>query len=326
MVPEAGIAFEALPARGYDRSRPLTLLTSTLVILRSTLVEWWRMGRSRPDVVIGFGGYVSIPVGLAAVLRRVPLVLHEQNSVPGLANRILSRWARTVAVTYEESAEYLKRPERATVTGNPVRSEILQASREQSRESWGLDEEDVMLLVFGGSRGARHINEAMLRIHDRLMSREHIRVIHMAGRMEADAVRAGLAEKRGYDASRWNALDYIEDMGAALAASDLVVCRAGATSIAEITARGLPSVLVPYPFATDDHQTRNAMTLVEHGAAALLTDEELDSDRFGDTLTGLLEDSGARATMAAASRSLGSGEATEAVARIARQVAAGPRH
>lgn len=317
LVPEAGVAFHGLAAKGFDRSRLWTLLTSSLVIAASTVRAWSLLGRERPAVVLGFGGYVSIPVGFAAVLRRIPLVLHEQNSVPGLANKVLSRWARAICVTYPESIPLLARPDRAVVTGNPVRSAVMSASRARGRESLGVRSDSTMLLVFGGSRGARHVNSAVVAVADRLMAHESVEVVHIAGRSEFDTVRRSLDEAR-VPSDRWHLLDYVDEMGPVLAATDLVLARAGATSIAEITALGLPSVLVPYPYATDDHQTTNAKACVDHGAAVLVSDSDLDDERFGDTLVDLLCDGTRRASMADASKALGRPDAASAVVGVLR--------
>lgn len=321
LVPEAGVAFLGLPASGFDRSRPWTALSSTLVVALSAVRAWFLMGRSRPDVVVGFGGYVSIPVGLAAVARGIPLVLHEQNSVPGLANRLLSRWATTVAVTYEESARHLRHPKRAVATGNPVREEMSRASRDDSRAALGVTDGEVLVLAFGGSRGARHLNTALVGMCPRLMAVPGVSVVHVAGRTEASAVRDALSACEGFDAARWRVHEYLDDMAGALAAADVVLARAGATSIAEISTVGRAAILVPYPYATDDHQTANAATMVEHGAAVLVRDSELDEELFGQALLGLILDAEARATMAAASRALGRPDAAERVAELVRDAA-----
>jgi UDP-N-acetylglucosamine--N-acetylmuramyl-(pentapeptide) pyrophosphoryl-undecaprenol N-acetylglucosamine transferase len=329
IVPAAGVAFRSLAASGFDRARPWTLLTSSLRIAASTLRAWRWLGAERPDVVVGFGGYVSIPVGLAAALRRVPLVLHEQNSVPGIANRVLSRFAQAVAVTYQESASLFARPDRVILTGNPVRRAVLDADRTAGRRSLGLPPDALVLLVFGGSRGARHLNTALIGLRARLLSVPGLQIIHVTGKAESPSVVAALYKAGGDGGGRWRVLDYLEDMGSALAAADLVVARAGATSIAEITALGVPSVLVPYPFATDDHQTKNAQALVAHGAAEVIADADVDGKRFGDVVIGLLGDGAARATMAAASLALGRPDAALRVADLARSAAAGrfnPQH
>jgi UDP-N-acetylglucosamine--N-acetylmuramyl-(pentapeptide) pyrophosphoryl-undecaprenol N-acetylglucosamine transferase len=319
LVPEAGISFYPLAARGFDRARPWTLITAAAVAVVSTWRAWRLIGRTRPAAVVGFGAYVSLPVGAAAALRGVPLVLHEQNSVPGLANRVLSRWAHSVGVTYEESIAALARPERATVTGNPVRAEVLSSSRVAGRRTLGLADTDLVLLVFGGSRGARHLNEALVRLRERLLAIDGLRVMHVAGPREADSVREALRVSGGDGDCRWRVVDYLPAMGDAIAAADLVVCRAGATTLAEITALGAPAVLVPYPYATDDHQTKNASALVAHGAAHLVADADLDADAFGDELVTLLTDGGRRATMSAAARTLGRPDAARHVTELVRR-------
>jgi len=326
LVPEAGVEFMGLPAAGFDRARPWTLITSSLRLAASTVTAWRWLGQRRPDVVIGFGGYVSIPVGFAAVLRRVPLILHEQNSVPGLANKTLSRWARAVAATYTESARLFVHADRVVVTGNPVRPAVMHADRARGRSALGLPDGALVLLVFGGSRGARHLNSTIVSLRDRLLAVPELYIIHVAGAAEADTVRAALEAAGGDADGRWRVLGYLDDMGSALAASDLVVARAGATSIAEITALGIPAVLVPYPYATDDHQTKNAGAVVAHGGAELVADDELGQERFGDVVLSLLCDADRRANMATASRALGRPDAAQRVADLARRAAAGTTH
>jgi UDP-N-acetylglucosamine--N-acetylmuramyl-(pentapeptide) pyrophosphoryl-undecaprenol N-acetylglucosamine transferase len=319
LVPEAGVAFSGLPARGFDRSRPLSLALALAVIAISTLRMIARMARNRPDVVVGFGGYVSLPVGFAAAALRVPLVLHEQNSVPGLANRYLSRWASRVAITYPGSRVALRHPERVVVTGNPVRAAVLQADPVEGRRRHGVLPGERLLVVFGGSRGARHINEAMVRIAPLLLADGSVRVLHVAGRDEVATVRDGLGVLA--EDPRYRLVEYLDDMGHALAAADVVVARAGATSIAEITALGRPAVLVPYPYATDDHQTLNAEACASAKAAYVVPDGELDSDEFGGLVVGLLSDAARRDTMAAASRGLGVPDAAERLVDVIRAAA-----
>ena len=180
-----------------------------------------------------------------------------------------------------------------------------------------------MLLVFGGSRGARHLNSAIVGLRSRLMDIPNLHIVHVAGAAEQPAVSAALDAAGGDADGRWRVVGYLDNMGSALAAADLIVARAGATSIAEITALGLPAVLVPYPHATDDHQTKNAAAMVAHGAAELVADADIDEERFGDTVVGLLRDPSRRASMAAASKGLGRPDAADRVAALARQAAEG---
>ena len=321
LVPEAGIAFHTVPSRGFDRANPLTLIVAAFVTAWSLVAAARLLGRVRPDVVVGFGGYVSLPLGLAASLRRVPLVLHEQNSVPGLANRILSRWAHAVGTTYEGSAVHLAEPGRAVLTGNPVRASVLEADRDRGRTMFGVDPTETLLLVFGGSRGARHINEAMVSLVPQLVAVPSLRVVHVAGRIEGADVRARIAGATGGQEDRYHVVDYIDAMGDALAAADVVVARAGATSIAEITAVGRAAVLVPYPYATDDHQTLNARTLAEAGAADLVADADLDGPALGEAVLRLIAEPERVARMARASAALAARDATERLVRLVGEAA-----
>jgi len=323
LATDAGITFHGVRAKGFDRAHPLTFVTATLTTFASLLRARRVLARFRPAVVLGFGGYVSLPVGLAAVISRVPLVLHEQNSVPGLANRVLSRWAAYAAVTYEGSAKHLKRPKRVVVTGNPVRPAVLSANRERGRKMLGLDADAPVLLVFGGSRGAQHLNDTFVEMAPELMKEPSLQVVHSAGRIEAASVAARIAERLGCAHPRYRVIEYIEEMGDAIAAADAVVARAGATSIAEITAIGRPSVLVPYPFATDDHQTLNARAVSQGGGAEVVPDAELGTENFRIAVLRLVRDSARRARMAQAAAKLSRRDATERVVGLVVEAAAG---
>jgi UDP-N-acetylglucosamine--N-acetylmuramyl-(pentapeptide) pyrophosphoryl-undecaprenol N-acetylglucosamine transferase len=319
---EAGLTFHEVPAKGFDRGAPLSLVSAAFTTLLS-LPRCLRLLRlTRPEVVIGFGGYVSLPLGLAAALAGIPLVLHEQNAVPGLANKVLSRWATTVCVTYATSVGRLAWPTRALVTGNPVRAAVASADRASGRKALKLRKTDLVLLVFGGSRGARHLNTAMVDLYKRLSDIPKLRVVHVAGPAEADSVREALKTMAPKANGFWRVLDYIDGMGDALAAADLVVCRAGATTLAELAALGRPSLVVPYPYATDDHQTLNASALVTAGAASSVPDGELDTPLFGDEIVRLLTHAEARATMERAALSLARPMAAHAVAEAALEAAA----
>lgn len=249
----------------------------------------------------------------------MPLVLHEQNSVPGLANRLLASHAHAIGITYEHSRAYLRRPERAVLTGNPVRASVLAGDRARGRAAIGAGEDDTVLLVFGGSRGAQHLNDAFVGLATELVAIPSLRVVHSAGRIEAASVAQRVNERLGGEHPRYRVVDYISEMGDALAAADLVVSRAGATSIAEITAVGRAAVLVPYPFATDDHQTLNARAVAEAGAAEVVSDAELDSERFRTVLLGLLQDPARRERMAAAAAGLALRDAAERLEALALQ-------
>lgn len=311
LVARAGIDFVALPAAGFNRSKPLSFFTSGAMVASSSFKAKKLLKNFGAQAVIGFGGYVSIPMGVAASRTHTPLIIHEQNSVAGMANNFLAKYASLVCVTYPDTVCAMEKVAKGEVivTGNPVRKEILTANRAQARAELGLKEDEVFIFVFGGSRGARHINAAFSSCIGELLNHGRVKVLHMTGAGEFDAVCESLGDL--VDDTRLTVRSYVENMGEVLAATDLALCRAGATSIAELTALGVPSVLVPYPYATGDHQTKNARALVDHGAARLITDSELDSGVLRDTLFELVDDPALRRKMGQASSRLGGRNATE---------------
>ena len=257
-----------------------------------------------PDLVVGVGGYASVAMVLAARLRRTPVVLLEQNTVPGFASRMLGRLAGRICVGFAEAASWFPSG-RCLHTGNPVRAALL-AAPAVAHGTPGL-------LVFGGSQGARRLNDAMLDAVGRLGPLAGtLRIRHQTGSADAERVTAGYA-RLGIPA-RVDA--FVTDMGAAYADADAVVARAGAMSCAEITARGLPAILVPYPHAADDHQRRNAEVLVRAGAARLILDPDLDGARLASALQPLLADAEVRGQMAAAARAAGRPDAAARVADV----------
>ena len=290
LVREAGIPFTPFEAQGFNRNHPLTLPKAVLTIQKSTTLARRWFDEIQPDAVVGFGGYGGIPV-----------VVHEQNSVMGMANKYLAKRAAAVCLTYEHAAEALADKSRVRVTGNPVRESVFSATREQGRARFGVPEGARMLLVTGGSLGARHLNQAVAALKDELLAYGDLHIVQVTGPKELDAVREQLALSPEQQA-RWQLLGYTDHMGDAMAAADVVVSRAGATSLAEISARALPALLVPFPFATEDHQTMNAQACVEAGAAYLVADADVEGPEFARKLCELIEDEDVRARMAAAAR------------------------
>ncbi len=224
-----------------------------------------------PRVLISTGGYASLPVVMAAKILRIPVVLHEQNVLPGAVNRISRRLARKVFLSFPESLKYLK----GEVVGNPVRREIIEAERQKARRRLGLSPEKKVVLVMGGSQGSKKINETLVSSLGRVPA--EIMILHIIGNRDFGWVNRYLEGKR---IGNYRALPYLHDMADALAAADLAVSRAGATAIAEFLARGLPMVLIPFPYAAEDHQRLNARAVAEKGAAVVVEDRDLTPDKF----------------------------------------------
>ena len=318
LVPEAGFELVPVVVSGFDRERPWTLVSSVVRVRRAQAQISRLFSREgAPDVAVGFGAYVEMPLLASCRKAGVPYLLHEQNSVPGLANRTLAPAAEAVCISVPAARAAFEgggRPARSVVlTGNPVRRSVTGASRDAGRAAFGVGPDQTMLLVFGGSLGAAHINEGVCRLKEELLARGGLVVVHSTGADGYDeTVRALALTPR--EQARWQVLPYISNMGEALAAADLVLSRAGASSIAEIAALDVPSLLVPYPHATADHQTTNARFLVDAGAAVLVPDDQIDSPVFGEQLLGLVDDPARRERMREGARGLGQASAAAALA------------
>ncbi|MCU0271259.1 MAG: UDP-N-acetylglucosamine--N-acetylmuramyl-(pentapeptide) pyrophosphoryl-undecaprenol N-acetylglucosamine transferase [Acidimicrobiales bacterium] len=287
LVPEAGFPLTTLPGRGLQRRLSLATLRAAMGIL----VGVWRgiglIRRLRPCVVVALGGYASVPCVIGAVLWRVPIVVAEQNARAGLANRLAGRFARAAAVPFAETDL-----PRAVVTGNPVRPEVLALDRARDRDGacrqLGLPTDRIVVASFAGSLGSRRINLAVRGLADRWSPRVDVAVRHVVGSRDWD--EGALAPWDPVeDGLVYQQVRYEDRMDLLLAAADIVVCRSGGTTVAELAEVGLPAVLVPLPIAPRDHQTANAQALVRVGAAVLVPDGELDAARLEQELTPLVE-------------------------------------
>jgi UDP-N-acetylglucosamine--N-acetylmuramyl-(pentapeptide) pyrophosphoryl-undecaprenol N-acetylglucosamine transferase len=296
-------------------------LVAPAVVLRSV-----RSARSlvrRADVVVGMGGYVSVPVGIAALRDRRPFVVHEQNAVPGLANRLFARPAALVALTFADAARHIPRRVRTVVTGNPIRPQIV-AVREDRQQlaSEAIEALDLVpgrrtVLVFGGSQGARRLNRSAAEAARALAGRDDLQLLVLSGPAHLELVRDALPS--GDLIVR--VLPYLERMELAYALADLVVCRAGSSSVTEVAVCGLPSLLVPYPYATGHHQDANARALLRAGACVVVPDETLTGAVLAARLRELLADRARLAEMGERAAGWSRPDAAPALARLVAEVA-----
>lgn len=315
-----GLESRAVPARGLPldlirstglKGKSLAALLRGLALLPLSALDAWRVLSSRrPDVVVGVGGYSSGPVLLLAALRGVPTLLMEQNTAPGFTNRRLAPWVRAAALSYDETLRYF--PRTGVVTGNPVRREFLQA--QETGDDAARDEAEVRVLIVGGSQGARAINDAMIAAAPLLAGRG-LALTHQTGERDLARLRAGYAAA-GVTAT---VEPFFHDMNARMRAADLLVARAGASTLAELTVLGRASVLVPLPTAADDHQRKNARVLAEAGAAEVIEERDLTGERLAGALTSLAADPARRRAMAGQARRLGR---PDAAARVADRIIA----
>lgn len=317
LVPPAGFPIEWLQIGGLRGKGLGTLLAAPLRLLRALMQAIAAMRRHRPRVVVGLGGYVTGPGGLAAWLTRRPLVIHEQNAVAGFTNRVLARFASSVLEAFEGSfgriygrAGRFGEPRKIITVGNPVRAEFFALPAPQQR--FAARSGALRILVVGGSQGAQRLNQVVPQAIGSLRGKLELHVRHQTGARTLEATRAAYAAQ-GISAE----VDaFIDDMAAAYAVADLVICRAGALTVSELAAAGVAAILVPFPAAVDDHQTHNARFLVERGAAVLMPERELTSERLADELLRLGNDRAGLLQMAERARSLGRPSSAEEVAAI----------
>jgi UDP-N-acetylglucosamine--N-acetylmuramyl-(pentapeptide) pyrophosphoryl-undecaprenol N-acetylglucosamine transferase len=311
MVPAAG--FELAVISGGGRVKGMgagTRLRSLVTVPGGVRAAAKILDGFGPDVVIGAGGYASFAAGAAAVLKGIPLVLCEQNSIPGLTNRVLSRVARRVCTSFKMTASHLD-VLKVVLTGNPVRA-ALRSLADRPAELPDLRK----VTVLGGSQGARFLNTTVASsLAAFLEGHPDVRVTHQCGQGREEET---LTSYEGNP--RVEVIPFVEDMAALLAKSDLVVCRAGATTIAELTTVGLGAILVPFPFATDDHQVHNARAMERAGGAEVIIQAEFDGDRFVERLSALHAAPGDLGRMASASRAMGRPDAAAAVLEVCREV------
>ena len=308
-VPEAGIEFHVLAVRGLRGRGLLGLLTAPIVVLRALLGALRVVRSVRPNLVLGMGGYASGPTGVAARLSGVPLAIHEQNAIPGLTNRLLAPLAARVMEAFPGS---FPASTGAIHTGNPLRRSFAERAPEESAHASGPtgDEGLVRILVLGGSQGALALNRVLPGAFARAAKTIHLAVWHQTGAAHQELTR------EAYSGCTFEARAeaFIEDMPAAYRWADLVICRAGAMTVAELAYTGVASVLVPFPHAVDDHQSANAAHLAASGAAVLLPQSELAPERCAGLISELLQAGGRLREMAQAARRLAVGDAAERVA------------
>ncbi|SDN25085.1 undecaprenyldiphospho-muramoylpentapeptide beta-N-acetylglucosaminyltransferase [Alkalicoccus daliensis] len=273
IVPKAGIPFKSVHITGFRRKISFENVKTVLRFLKAVKKAKKYIKEFQPDVVVGTGGYVCGPVVYAAAKANIPTLIHEQNSVPGLTNKFLSKYVDKVAISFEDAAEYF--PENKTVlTGNPRASEVTAPGDTVSLKDFGLSDDKQTILIVGGSRGAKPINEAVLEAVTSWEDKPY-QVVYVTGEVHFDSIKSALENLKV--GNHIVTLPYVEDMPSLLKKVDMVIARAGATSLAEITALGLPSILVPSPYVTNNHQFKNAKSLVDKGAAILLEEKELNA-------------------------------------------------
>ena len=318
LVTKAGYDYAAVEVSSFRRRLNGEGLRHNLHALR-VLAASGRTARAilrsfRPDLVVGTGGYASYPMVKAAAKAHIPTAVHESNIIPGLTTRMLENYAGLIMVGFEDCRRHYRHPERIAVTGTPVRGDFFRLTKAEARKKLGFDDGAPLVVSFWGSLGASHMNEAMVDFFRREDAEGYpFRHIHAAGKGSWPVMEQKLRELGLPRSPRLDVRQYIYDMDVVMAAADVVLCRAGASTISELTALGKPTVMVPSPYVTNNHQEKNARLLETHGGAVVITEPEATGGGLYDAVSAILSDSEKRSSMARAMKELGIPDATERI-------------
>jgi len=307
VVPQRGYTFRTIWISGFHRRLTIDNLLFPLKVLISLVQSFFVIRQFRPHIVVGTGGYVCGPVLFIASIMKIPTVIHESNSYPGITTRMLATRATRIFIAFDDAKRWLKRTDHATLIGTPTREILGAVSQTASREFFRIDQNKKTLLVFGGSLGAASINDAVLETLDSLLN-EGVQFIWQTGQRDFERIRGAIGNK----SIGWLGV-FIDRMECAYGAADLVVCRAGATTLAELTRVGKPAIIIPYPYAAGDHQTHNARSLAEAGAAVIIANRDA-RQKLKSVALDLLSNPGRLLNMAKISARLGRPEAGREIA------------
>ncbi|WP_196594408.1 undecaprenyldiphospho-muramoylpentapeptide beta-N-acetylglucosaminyltransferase [Pectinatus sottacetonis] len=317
IVPKAGFSFKTIDIEGFERRFTLRNVVVLGKAFKGLIKAYKILKNFSPDAVIGTGGYVSGPILLMAALMKIPTLIQDQNAIPGITNKILSKFVTQIACGYQSACKHFPQ-EKTFLTGNPIRRNVMLCKRDQAIDELKLAANKKTILVTGGSRGARKINKAMLELYHHFADSDDIQILHITGKLEYERVMADL-RIRHIDSKKAKNIfikPYLYDMPQALAAADIIISRAGAIGLAEITARGIPSILIPYPYAAENHQEYNAKALVEAGAAVMILNKDLTGSKLIHVLDELLASEEKMADMRCKSKKMGYPNAAGDIAKM----------
>ncbi|WEK52983.1 MAG: undecaprenyldiphospho-muramoylpentapeptide beta-N-acetylglucosaminyltransferase [Candidatus Cohnella colombiensis] len=313
IVPQHGVAFEHIDITGFRRKISWENVRTLVRFYKGVKRSKELLRRFKPDVVVGTGGYVCGPVVYAAAKLGIPTLIHEQNVIPGLTNKFLRRYVSAVAVSFAESKQYFRPCPDVVHAGNPCSTAVLRANRSKGFASLGLPQDTPFVLVVGGSTGARAINEAIVEVVPMLEKLKSVHIVIVTGERFFEETEATIKKVLPIVSNRIHLIPYIHNMPEVLAATSLFVGRAGASFIAEITALGIPAILVPSPNVTNNHQEANAKSLVDAGAAKMILERDLSGSTLFNELSDIVENTSRHNQMAKASLTLGMPNAAQTI-------------
>lgn len=313
LVPENGYRIELITVKGFNRKNLLQNVDVLKKLRKGSRRAKEIITNFKPDVVIGTGGYVSAPVVKTAQKMDIPTYIHEQNAFPGVTNKMLERHVKKVFLGFSEGSEYFKHPEKHIAAGNPVREDFLREEKNAARAGLGFSPKDFVLLAFGGSQGAGRINKAMIKIIETFNGVADFKICMATGSYYYQAIMEAFRESGIALQDNIKIMEYINDMPKYLAASDLVISRSGALTVAEVTVCGKPAIFVPSPNVTGNHQYFNAMAVSQRGGATVIEEKDLDNDRLVSTILNLKNNPEILKDMSEKSRACASPEATKII-------------
>lgn len=315
IVPKTGLAFRSVEIQGLRRSLSLENVKTLYLMLTSVQKSKKIIREFKPDVVIGTGGYVCAPVLYAAHRLGIPTIIHEQNSVAGVTNKFLAPFVDKIAICFEDvRSDFSKHAKKVIYTGNPRAQEVVDSEEVTSLSTFNLKDDLPTVLIFGGSRGAEKINQSMIEAATSFAGKAY-QAILVTGQAHYEKIKAQMLD---LDSQIKNVkiVPYVENMPALFRSVDLVVCRSGATTLTELTALGIPSVLIPSPYVTANHQLKNAESLAKNGAAEIIEEEALSGSSLFSKIDSLLQDKGARKKMSEQAIGLGVPDAAERLFKV----------
>lgn len=318
LVPQSGFRLKTLPVKGLPRALNLRLLQAFYLAGKSSVLAGKIIAEFQPDFVIGTGGYAAAPIILAALTKRKKVIIHEQNVIPGVTNRLLAPWVYKVCLSFEASKKYFLKRSNLCITGNPRASEVGHLEKKTARKILNMDQDLPFLLAVGGSIGAARLNRSMVEFLLRASGNKNMQVLYITGERYYDEITKRLKDSKVFElyGGRLLVRPYQQEMPLALAAADLIVTRAGATTLAEITALGVPAIIIPSPNVVHNHQLINARELSRQGAAVTIEEENLNGKVLQEEIYSLLYDSSKLAQMQENSKKIGCPDAAENIFKL----------
>ncbi len=319
IVPSCGYDIKTITVSGFNRKELMKNIDTLKRVVKGLKEANDIIRDFKPDIVIGTGGYVCGPVVLAAALKGIKTFIHEQNAFPGMTNKILSRFADIIFISFEESRKYFRNKKKIVLSGNPLRDEFFRQNYKRAKEKLNIQESDFAIICFGGSRGAEKINEHMLKVIEILNGIEGVKLFFVTGKVHYEMIQKEIQERKILLSDNIVVLDYIHNMSDYMLASDLVISRAGALTISEICACGKPSILIPSPYVTGNHQYHNAKVVADRGAAYMIQEKELNEDKMIRIIFKLKNSSKIKNEMMKQSKELSHMDASDIIIRHIKQ-------